>query len=156
MISARSHVIWTRTNHIIDCDVTPFLPKDWLEVMTHQKNGQFKWIASEICLCYSKLQKTEGILGTKLRQKLAKKPIMNANVLDYLLANQHLIPDRWKEETNGNTISVFFWGTIYRDWEGELCVRCLRWRNAAWHWNCNWLDRHWFDGSPAAVQQPTD
>src|SRR5487761_2010406 len=72
--------------YVIDCDVLPFEP-DGLRVEEHQKGGQFKFDASQISLYLSAAQKKGSIKGKKLRKELADKPVLNANVLDYLLAH---------------------------------------------------------------------
>ena len=77
------------------------------------------------------------IRGTELREELKGKPVLNANVLDYLLKHPELIPEEWKGK------AVFFWGTIYRDSRGNLCVRCLYWDGSRWYWSHNWLDDFW-------------
>lgn len=71
--------------------------------------------------------------------------MLNANVLEYLLAHPDLIPEEWKGK------AVFFWGTIYRDSDGGLYVRYLYWSGVRWSWVCNWLARDWIGHDPAAV-----
>jgi len=88
---------------------------------------------------------TSEASGNKLRKELAKKRVVNANVLDYLLANPHLIPEEWKGK------AVFFWGTIYRDRGDYLCVHCLLWGGVGWRWRSRWLGRDWHGDDPAAV-----
>ncbi|MBI2175621.1 MAG: hypothetical protein HYU35_02730, partial [Parcubacteria group bacterium] len=88
------------------------------------------------------------IEGDKLRNELANKPVLNANVLDHLLANPHLIPEEWKGKT------VFFWGTIYRDQHDNLRVRCLSCRDDRWHWGAGWFGNSWSTRYPAAVSTP--
>jgi hypothetical protein len=112
----------------------------------HQKGGQFTWDASKVQLYISESQKKlRGIEGNELRKELADKPVYNANLLDYLLKNPHLIPEEWKGKY------VFFWGTIYRSSGGSLYVRDLYWRGGRWDWNGGLLDRGWGGSSPAAV-----
>lgn len=65
--------------------------------------------------------------------------------MDFYLANPHLIPEEWKGK------AVFFWGTIYRDADGHLCVRYLYWRGGGWDWGYRWLDYVWDGDGPAAV-----
>jgi hypothetical protein len=56
---------------------------------------------------------------------------LNANILDYLLENQELIPESWKN------IIVFFLGTQYYDPLGNICVRYLCWfGEGGWGWSC--------------------
>lgn len=76
---------------------------------------------------------------------------LNANVLDYLLANPRAIPDDWKVDENGKTRYIFFWGTIYRVSVGNLYVRCLCWGNGAWDWGGNWLSDDFDARNPAAL-----
>ena len=61
-------------------------------------------------------QNGKWIVGNALRKVLAGKPVLNANVLDYLLANSHLIPEEWKGK------ATFFWGRSTGP-EGNLYVR---------------------------------
>ena len=132
--------------HLIDCDADPFIPNDW-KIEEHQKGGHFKWNASQVSLFLSDPQKkNKSIEGNKLRAILKGEPVLNANVLDYLLKNPQLIPEEWKGK------AIFFWGTIYRHSGGLLCVRCLCWDDGRWRWLCFWLDRGFGGGGPAALR----
>lgn len=123
--------------HLIDCDADPFVPNDW-SVVEHKKGGQFKWDPARVSLYLSKSQKNRKVIrGNHLCNELKDKLVLNANVLDYLLANPHLIPKEWKDKY------VFFWGTIYRDPDGDLGVRYLSWGGGRWHWHWGWLDDDW-------------
>lgn len=130
--------------HIINCDADPFLPKGWKKEKHHQ-GGQLEWDPAKVKLYMSKKQRDGVIKGDELRQELENKPVLNACVLDYLLANPHLIPEEWKGK------AVFFWGTIYRSSGGFLCVRYLYWDVSRWSWYYNWLDDDWNSGNPAAL-----
>jgi hypothetical protein len=140
----RKHATITTMEHVIDCDASPFVPDGW-KVEEHQKGGQLKFDASQIELYLSATQKKGSIEGNKLRKELAGKPVLNANVLDYLLANPHLIPEEWKGKY------VFFWGTVYRDSGGRLCVRFLYWHDDGWDWG-RWGGRSWVSDDPAALR----
>lgn len=127
------------TEHVIDCDAEPLIPDRWY-VEEHQKGGAFKWSAEGVTLYLDKRQKNgKWIDGNELRQALAMKPVLNANVLDYLLAHPHLIPEEWKDK------AVFFWGTIYREWNGDPYVRYLDWYGDRWGWSARLLDGDWSD-----------
>ncbi|MDD5528227.1 MAG: hypothetical protein PHO56_04660 [Patescibacteria group bacterium] len=130
--------------HLIDCDTQPFVPENW-KVEEHRKGGQWKFDPQKISLYLSKKQNKGMICGNDLRQELADKPVLNANVLDYLLVRVTLIPKEWKDKY------VFFWGTIYRDADGGLCVRCLHWGGSQWGWDYNWLDGSFNSNNPAAL-----
>ena len=129
--------------HLIDCDANPFVPNG-LEVSDHKRCGQFKWNPDNILLYLSKHQKKGSVEGNKLRKELANKDVLNANVLDYLLAHPELIPEEWKGKL------IFFWGTIYRDSDGRLYVRYLRWGGSRWNSGYGWLDNGFYSGNPAA------
>ncbi|MEK7630019.1 MAG: hypothetical protein AAB432_01375 [Patescibacteria group bacterium] len=132
--------------HVIDCDANPFVPDGW-KVEEHQKGGQFKWDPKAIELYLSKPQrKGKTINGNDLREELKNKSVLNANVLDYLLKNSHLIPEEWKGKL------VFFWGTIYRASVGRLRVRYLRWGVGGWRWSWRWLGVAWDGARPAALR----
>ncbi|MCX6765628.1 MAG: hypothetical protein NT136_01545 [Candidatus Moranbacteria bacterium] len=132
-------------DHVINCDADPFVPSGW-NVIRHKKGRQLKWDPTEISLYLSKKQRDRKVIeGNILHKELEKMPVLNANVLDYLLANPHLIPEEWKDKY------VFFWGTIYRDSTGYLSVRYLDWHGGRWHWHGRWLDDDWSDFNPAAL-----
>lgn len=151
----RGHASITVVEHAIDCDADPFNPweKDGWTVEEHQKGGTFTWDASQVELYLASGQKNGKVIeGNKLRKELAKKPVLNANVLDYLLKNPHLIPEEWKKDGQGNTRYIFFWGTIYGCRDGHRCVRYLYWRGGRWGWGGYWLGRDWDGFYPAAVR----
>ena len=131
-------------NHIINCDIDPYLPDGW-EIEEHIKGGEFHWNLDNVKLHLCDEQEQGFIEGNKLRKKLKTQPILNACVLDYLLANPQLIPEEWKGKY------VFFWGTIYRHSDGDLYVRYLCWLGDRWGWNDDWLDGYWDDNNPAVV-----
>jgi hypothetical protein len=130
--------------HLIDCDAAPFIPDGW-SVEEHRKGGLYKFNGSKIPLYLSMKQKKGTISGHKLRKELVSQYTLNANILDYLLAHLDLIPEDWKDKY------IFFWGTIYRNFDGYLFVRCLRWYGSKWDWHCDWLDSGFGSDSPAAL-----
>lgn len=130
---------------LINCDADPFLPDGW-RVVAHQKGGQLELDPSRIRLYLSKGQKGDKCIGGHdLRKELENQPVLNANVLDYLLSHQDFIPESWKSKV------TYFWGTIYSNGVGYLCVRCLDWRGGRWYWGGRWLDGDWDDGDPSAL-----
>jgi len=136
----------TYPEHLINTDAAPFIPEDWTwTVEKHLTNGIYKFSPDHVSLFLSDKQKKSCIKGHKLRKELAGKPVLNANVLDYLLAHQELIPESWKGKT------IFFWGTIYRSLLVGLSVRYLHWDGSKWGWDDRWLDRGFSAGRPAAV-----
>ena len=133
-------------SHVIDCDADPFVPDGW-SVEEHQKGGSFQWDASKFELWLANGQKNGKVLqGNKLRKEMSKKVPFNACVLDYLRGNPHLIPEEWKGKY------VFFRCTVYRDRDGDLCVRYLYWDGGRWDWGISWLAHNWSDINPAALR----
>lgn len=143
------HASITVVSHVIDCDADPFVPDGW-SVEEHQKGGSFQWDASKVELWLANGQKNGEVkvIESKILCKgMAKKVPFNACILDYLLANPHLIPEGWEGK------HVFFWGTVYCNRHGFLRVRCLYWSDdERWYWGSRWLGSLWFDGDPAAVR----
>lgn len=133
--------------HLINCDANPFCPNGW-EVVEHKKGGQMKWdMAKQAGALYLSKKQEGGVIGgNKLRKEVENQPVLNANVLDYLFANPHLIPEEWKGKY------VFFWGTIYRRSDGLLVVRCLGWDGGEWRWYYRWLVYGFDSGIPAALR----
>lgn len=133
------------TKHLINTDADPFTPDGW-KVEEHRKKGQFTWDPTKVSLYLSSRQKGGKVIGGHdLRKELSGKAVLNANVLDYLLAHPELIPESWKGKR------VYFWGTIYRRADGFLSVRCLYWYDGRWRWRYDWLFYGWNGIMPAAL-----
>ncbi len=133
------------SQHIIDCDAEPFCPDD-LEVVEHRKHGQLQWDPDRIRL------EPFGHRGSYLDhgkievfKTLDGLPIVNANVLDYLLKHPELVPDDWYD--------VYFWGTLYRSLRSGLgYVRCLCRSRSEWERSgVLYLDDKFFGVRYAAV-----
>ncbi len=114
--------------HSIDCDAVPKIPSD-LQIKSHIKGGQFVFEPAKVTLYLSKKQQNEDYVnGNDLRKELRRKPVLNANVLDYLLKNTYLIPEEWRDKY------VSFWGTIYCHRSHDLLyVRCLCFGGNRWN-----------------------
>ncbi|MCX6738403.1 MAG: hypothetical protein NTY11_03265 [Candidatus Parcubacteria bacterium] len=138
----------TITKYLVDLSADPMVPKGW-EVVEHRRGDkEFLFDPAKVVLYLDGGQKGgRTIKGNELRNKLSDQPVFNANLLDFYLANPHLIPEEWKGK------AVFFWGTIYRDSNGGLCVRYLIWFGSGWYWHFYWLGSDWFDNNPAASRK---
>lgn len=132
--------------HLINCEADPFIPEGW-SVEKHRRGGLFKFDdPAKISFYLSKKQKKgDYSVGNDLRKELKNMPVLNANVLDYLLAHPELIPESWKGK------AIFFWGTIYRYSSGSLCVRCLSWFGSKWSWGRRLLVYDFDSSNPAAL-----
>lgn len=88
----------------------------------------------------------------KLKRLIASGDIrLDAKVLQTLWENQHLIPEAWKQPTNGNTTYVFFDGTVLQHSGGNRYVLCLCWDDGEWRWDYGWLGVGWHADDPSAV-----
>ena len=150
-------------NHIINCGAFPFVPDGWRAEwhQWYQESAYLKLTregddlfldGKKIAFHLSPNQMGDkSIRGENLRVELAKEPVLNANVLDYLLAHPDLIPDSWAVDDQGRTRYLFFWGTVYHRSDGRLCVRFLYRCGDRWRWGQFRLGNNWSVSSPAAV-----
>ena len=144
---------------IVNCDVNPRVPSGLYldgegtehrkmgEAVTLEKRADGKLYANGKEVIRYRSRKQQGgsyIQGHKLRKELADVQVLNACILDALLANPQLIPEEWK---SGYT---YFWGTIFRNAGGYLYVRCLYWDGSRWDWSYDWLGNDWYEDNPAA------
>jgi hypothetical protein len=158
------------TEQIINCDIDPYVPNVRWTVVEHQKGGLFDWNPSQVELYLTDNQKKgergRRVEGNALKEELKGKPVLNANVLDFLLKNKSLIPEDWWNKR------VFFWGTIYeyhwdnithfsfhkvRDKGTDVRVRCLCnfkertylfhriEEEKRWYWDSFRLNDYWWD-----------
>ena len=119
----------------------PLIPEGW-KIESHD-TALGKIDLKDCTLYLSEKQKNGYIKGIELQKEL-KNPL-NATVLDYLLEHQELIPEEW----NGKY--VYFWGTVYRNPDDDLCVRCLSFDEGRWDWDYGWLGDDWYRSGPAVV-----
>ena len=140
-----SRAVINYPQHLIDCDAAPFWPMGY-SVNKHIKGGQFEWNPARVRLYLDESQQPGNIIqGHRLHKELEGQPVLNACVMDWLLANPQLIPGEWEG------IRVFFWGTVYCSSNGYLCVRCLYRDGSGWDWCFRYLDQGFNSFNPAAV-----
>lgn len=131
----------------VDLDAEPFIPEGWT-LESHKKMGVIPLDMSKISLHLEPEQVDGVIRGRELEKRLASLSPLNANMLDYLLTNTHLIPEAWKGQR------VFFWGTVYRSSDDNRYVRRLSWIDGQWHWRYRWFGRDFGGRNPAAILTP--
>lgn len=158
-VSLGTHEI-RAVEHAFDRSLTPKLPFNGAEVVEHRGTGVSKlerrkgslYIdGKKIHFYMSRVQKTDSILGTMLRNEVTKHPVLDANVLDHLLERADVIPEDWKLDEEGRTRFIFFWGTIYCGANGELLVRYLCCLGGRWQSHYYSLDCRIGVSSPAVV-----
>jgi len=150
----------TPTQNVIDCDIKPFgLLGEW-EIKEHKKGGQLILDLSKVKLHFSPNQVDGKVIeGNKLYGELMSESVLNANVLDYLIAFPKLIPEDWKRDVNGKRHFILFWGTIYsrsflksiHSKSSHLFVRSLSWEVDGWYGGVFHLDGEFGSLNPAAV-----
>jgi hypothetical protein len=117
--------------HVINLDSPP-LVLEKRSLKEHRGKGLFKFSPSAIKLAPVRVGK-----GTNqgLHLWFLSKRAINANVLDYLLSHQELIPERWKG------LRICFPGTTYVDKSDFTSVRALFWHRGEKMWkSCEeWL-----------------
>lgn len=87
----------------------------------------------------STLEKGEKrIIGEERLKRLKKKADyirLDAGIFEALWENQTLIPEKWKEKTNGETTEIVFDGTIILDNVGNRHSLSLGWYEVGWGWS---------------------
>lgn len=147
---------------VIDTNLDPRLPFAGANIEKHARVGNVTiekrsdgrlYIDGKKIVLYRSSRQLNGktIKGHELRTEVDGKPVLSASILDFLKANPEFIPEDWKQDENGNTIYIFFWGTIYRSSGGGLYVRCLFWSVGEWCGFYGWLDDDWYSSFPAAM-----
>ena len=142
--------------YAVDLDAEPSVPRGWT-VVNNKKEGRFTWDPAKVKLLRFKKQLGRWNKGTELSKQLKKYKVLNAAMLDFLLDNPGYIPDSWKEVPDsdngeGNDLrNIYFYGTIYRDPDGHLCVRYLHYDNGEWKPDELWLTANFGSREFAAV-----
>ena len=119
-------------------------------IVTLEKRANELYLDSrKLILTQSNRQKDgRTIQGYDLKKEATDQPVLNANVLDALLAKPELFPDNWKIDRRGRTRYIAFWGTIYQN--NNMCVRCVHFGAGRWIDDHSWLS-HWWGGQDWSV-----
>jgi len=131
-------------DNVIHLDADPVLREGW-SVVEHRRHNSCTWGSLKLGLYIPDQQKSFTVVGTKLRDLMKDQAVFNANLLDFLLARPGFIPDEWKHKC------IYFWGTIFCNEYGELCVRYLCRRDGLWRGDYRRLSKDWYPHEPAAV-----
>lgn len=141
VLDSRAEIVQT---DIVDLNRGPFIPGRW-GVMHHLRQGeQFEWDPNK----FEFELMPELSLGTSSYSSYTihgcrgyPRPSPNACLLDHLLKHPYLIPEKWKQDEQGNTLCSWFWGTVYdsKEWQfgSNPCVRFLYWNGVSWKWGPN-------------------
>lgn len=107
-----------KIEYAVDCSTPPFIP-DGLYIDEHREEEIFIIDPTKGPCDLTRKQKDKSSMGVDIRNELRRKKIMNVNVLDYLIENPELIPEKWNDKL------IYFWGTVYKSSCGQLHLPCL-------------------------------
>lgn len=116
-----NHMVWKMPNYDLErIKDNPLEAPPWqgCEVFYHAENQIFE-IDKIRTDYFGRLYKWQYDEALVLEQ-IINQSFLNANVLEFILANKQLIKPEWKGQT------IIFAKTIYRLPNGELVVRCLQ------------------------------
>lgn len=137
---------------IVNCDVLATIPSDLSLSLKgpgaeHRKMGMVEienrhdvlYANGRAVVCHLSMNQSHAMIdGTKLRQELNCRTLLNGCILDALLKKPAIIPEDWKQ------YETFFWGDVYCDRNGVLWVRGLYRTNDGWWNSCRQrVDEEW-------------
>jgi len=112
-------------DHLIDCDVLPKRKEiTAYKIKKHKKMVMILYNPEEVSL----FQFGDSMRISEAIKLYAKKPFMNADVLEYLLEHQELIPEDWKDKR------IFFLNSVYVDYFKREVVRYMVWDRHLKYW----------------------
>ncbi len=113
----------------IDCAADPYIPDPTWKVLRHDRYAPLRWDVggSQLRLLLTDMQrnvqqkwnadtpstKVRKLLGDRILRDLSGNSFANANILDALLQNQHLIPTYWETGLDGCARHIAFPGTEF-------------------------------------------
>jgi hypothetical protein len=131
--------------HVVDLQTDPLKAIEQaqgISVEEHRSMGKARLtrIGSDLFLDGQRMsifqpmcQQLGSVEGDSLRTDLLHKLNLNVNLREFLFENQFLIPDTLKKPIGGNPQIINFWGTIFKNAEGELYVCGMCWYSGKWH-----------------------
>jgi len=140
------------SRYTIDCGADPFIP-DGFSLVEHIGSGLFEWdpASPRVSLYFPKLDASGRFIEKEeVLKGVGKLCLLNANMLDLLLASPFLYPEEWKKETYGHYTFICFWGTTYRN-GGVDYIRSLYYNGESLRQHLHRLDRGFDANSPIAV-----
>ena len=149
--------------HFIDCSVPPRVMKDaHIAASIHQIPGRVTerilWDPSKIGFHVEQNARGRSVLpGAEFRELLQGKPVLPANVLDFLLEHKELIPSEWQKRGH-----IVFAGTMYHydpfpvpgRRRRPFCMRSMWYESFSrvrWRWDYLVFGTAGFGGANAAL-----
>jgi len=144
-------VEWKAANAIIKIDRSKpfdpasFISKGWKIVEQDERSLAISELDLNVVRLERMLKSKESYIDGEenLRRLKSTGHIrLDAKIFEILWNNQQLIPEKWKEKTDGKTTFIFFDGTILLDPGGDRYAHYLDWNDGRWRWRCYWLDSY--------------
>ena len=145
----------------VDLAAEPRLPFPTALIASHESGGIVSiesrtdslYVDAKKVVLFRSERQSEGVKGRELYDELTGKPVLNANVLHFLIQNPEFIPNtvEWKKQGEGDEIMIYFWGTIFGHPNGDHCVAHMEWNGASWKWSCSSIQNWWLANQPAAL-----
>lgn len=118
-------------NIIIDTDILPVLPWDWVEV---KENKTY----DSIDVSKLRLYEPKGRTLEEVKEEVKDMKPANWAVLQYLSENPDAVPEEWRKYW------LYFYGTSLRGRGGYWRVPSAHWASSTWRRDASWL------GAPGA------
>jgi hypothetical protein len=134
----------------INFNTDPSIPQGFrtrkVDQIVTRVQGEWNFASNSTNLYLSKRQKDgQDIRGYDLLNELKGKSVIGVHLSDYIKNDFYLIPPEWIDMT------IFFWGTIYRNWDDQLYVFYLYWDGNAIYRGYRWLGQLWDCNMPAVI-----
>ena len=141
-------VEWKAANAIIKIDRSKpfdpasFISKGWKIVEQDERSLAISELDLNVVRLERMLKSKESYIDGEenLRRLKSTGHIrLDAKIFEILWNNQQLIPEKWKEKTDGKTTFIFFDGTILLGPGGSRWALYLYWVDGHWNWYYDWL-----------------
>ena len=145
VLQGRARLIVEMIRYIVNLAADPHCPEGWTVIYHNPGPSNFEYTPDSFKLHLSPNQQNgKWIKGWDLFWELvARGPRVNANMIDFWLANADAFPKEWNV--------VYCWDTLYLNPFGRVCVRCVyRFGGKLRSFWC-WLGDDFGANSPAAV-----
>jgi hypothetical protein len=145
VLSGRARLIVEMIRYVVNLAEDPYCPEGW-EVIYHNPGpSNFECTPDSFRLHLSPNQQDcKWIEGWDLLWVLvARGPRVNANMIDFWLANPDTFPKDWEV--------AYAWDTLYLDPSGYVCVRCVYRHGGELNSSWSWLGRDFGAYDPAVV-----
>jgi hypothetical protein len=115
-------------------------------VASHTSLGRLEWGGYNVELIQDSAQSAASIRGDVLQRMLKHRRLLNATVLDYLVAYQEMIPEGWECDAEGNPRFITFFGTLFASADSDtLWVKYMNKDpdSKRWEWGIVSLSEAW-------------